>query len=120
MTPKQDLAKERTDWAEDRTRLAAERTFAGWVRTGLTIVIVAMGLQALFEPVDPTWLPRTISTSFLVAALLVFLGAWFEARKSCRNLAMHDAAAMPIRRITILSVLLSCGTVAIGVTLWLL
>ena len=29
-----ELAESRTDFAEDRTVLANERTFAGWLRTG--------------------------------------------------------------------------------------
>lgn len=120
MTPKQDMARERTEWAEDRTRLAAERTFAGWLRTGLTIVVVAMGLQALFGPVQPTWLPKTIATVFLLGALTIFAAAWAEARASLRELDSHEAEAMSLWRITLLSGLLAVGTVAIGATLWLL
>lgn len=32
----QSFVKEQTSWAHERTRLAKERTFASWLRTGLS------------------------------------------------------------------------------------
>ena len=120
MNPKHELAQERTNWAEDRTILAAERTFAGWIRTGLTIVVVAIGLHALFRVAEPGWLPRTVATLFLVAAFFVFIAAWSEARVSHRNFTTHGCRVQPMWRITLLCALLATGTLGIGVVLWLL
>ena len=115
-----DWAEDRTDWAEDRTRLAAERTFAGWVRTGLTAIVVALGLQAVFRPFEPTWMPKAVATAFLLTALVIFVAGWQEARRSCRAIDTHSADAQPLRRISVLSALLAVGTVGIGAVLWLL
>ncbi len=120
MTPKQDMAQERTEWAEDRTLLAAERTFAGWIRTGLTTIVVALGLQAVFGPFAPTWAPKAVATLFLAIALGIFLAAWLEARATLRRLEAHSASAQSSWRITLLSVLLSLATIGTGVVLWLL
>ncbi|HEY9553776.1 DUF202 domain-containing protein [Allosphingosinicella sp.] len=39
--------------AEDRTVLANERTFAGWVRTGLATIAIGLGFSALFRQMEP-------------------------------------------------------------------
>lgn len=120
MTPKQKMAQERTDWAEDRTVLAAERTFAGWIRTGLTIIVVAIALQGVFGPAEPTWLPKGVASGFLAAALLVFAAAWSEARVSHRNFSTHDCRVQPMWRVNLLTALLVVATVLTGTVLWLL
>ncbi|SPJ25778.1 DUF202 domain-containing protein [Palleronia abyssalis] len=120
MNPKQKMARERTDWAEDRTILAAERTYAGWVRTGLTAVVVAIGLQALFRLEEPAWLPRAVASVFLLGALLVFLAGWSEARISHRNFKTHGCRVQPFWRITLLTVILALGTMGTAAVLWLL
>lgn len=65
---------ERTDYAEDRTLLANERTFAGWGRTALASIGLGVGFQALFKTAEPAWVPKCISTLFvLLGILLVWL-----------------------------------------------
>ncbi len=120
MNPKNKMAQDRTDWAEDRTLLAAERTFAGWIRTGLTCVVVAIALQAVFGPAEPTWLPKAVASLFLLASLGVFVAGWFEARANNRSLAARACRAQPMRRITALCLMLSVATILLGVVLWLL
>lgn len=115
-----DFAEERTDFAEDRTVLAVERTFSGWIRTGLATAGVAIGLHAVFGLFQPAWVPKAAATVFLVAAQLIFLGAWLENRKSRRRLSNHTARMQPGIRIAILVALLSLGVIAIAVVLWLL
>lgn len=115
-----DWAEDRTRWAEDRTLFASERTFAGWTRTGLTAVAVALGLHAVFGVSEPPWAPKAVATLFLVAALVVFVAAWREARASRSRLSSHDVQPQPAFWTTALTVLLSIGTVGIGVVLWAL
>jgi putative membrane protein len=69
---KTKLAEDRTDLAEDRTILANERTFAGWMRTGFAAVGVGLGFQALFNKMEPDWVPKGIATAFLLIAMIVF------------------------------------------------
>ena len=113
-------AEDRTDLAEDRTILAVERTFSGWIRTGLATAAVAIGMQAVFGPFQPTWIPKAVATVFLLAAQLIFLFAWLANRNSHRRLSSHTARPQPSGRIAVLVLLLSAGTVGIGMVLWLL
>ncbi|WP_410217779.1 YidH family protein [Paracoccus sp. (in: a-proteobacteria)] len=117
---RKNWAEDRTDWAEDRTILAVERTFSGWIRTGLATAAVALGLHAVFGPFQPTWVPKAVATIFLLAAQLIFLGAWLENRKSRSRLSSHQARHQPAGRITLLTVLLSLGIAGTGLVLWLL
>ncbi len=100
--------------------LAAERTFAGWVRTGLTIIVLAIGLQALFRAAEPTWLPKAIASLFLITAILIFAAAWREAIISHRNFTNHGCTVQPIWRVSLLCALLIVGTTGTGLVLWLL
>jgi putative membrane protein len=77
--------RRRTDLAEDRTILASERTFAGWSRTSLGCIAIGIGFHALFNRMQPDWVPRTIASWFLLlAALIVWLAAR-RLRPSCAN-----------------------------------
>ena len=78
----------KTQLAEDRTLLANERTFAGWLRTGLAAIGVGVGFSALFQTLEPAWLPRAIASLFL----LVGAGVTFSAqRRACTVVARMDA-----------------------------
>ena len=76
MTKSNEMARERTDWAEDRTILANERTYAGWMRTGMASVALALGLRALFGPFEPTWLPKLVASIFIGTGIMIFYLAW--------------------------------------------
>ena len=110
----------RTDWAEDRTIMANERTFAGWVGTGMGAIGLAIGLQAVFGAFDPTWLAKAVATLFLGIALTIFWSARSQAMKTYQRLTEHDAEAHEARDFTRIVLLLSVGTFGIGVILWLI
>lgn len=118
MSPKEDLAEDRTDLAEDRTMLAAERTLSGWIRTGLAAAGVAIGLHAVFGPFQPTWVPKAAATAFLVAAQVIFIGAWLQHSRSRRRLTNEVARLQPRVRIAALVLLLSAGNIVISAVLW--
>ncbi|APX91030.1 hypothetical protein BV394_07150 [Brevirhabdus pacifica] len=114
------MAEKRTFWAEDRTLLANERTFAGWLRTGMASLAVAIGLRAVFGAFDPTWVAKLVATIFIALAIVVF---WVARREACRTLGRmerHTARPLDSSRITFLANGLSVGAVAVGVVLWLL
>lgn len=118
MPLKKELAEDRTDFAEDRTVLAVERTFSGWIRSGLAAAGVAIGLHAVFGVFQPAWVPKAAATVFLVAAQVIFVGAWLENRRSRRRLSNHTARLQPGSRLGFLILLLSVGNLAIAVVLW--
>lgn len=61
--------------AEDRTLLANERTFAGWARTAFAAIGIGLRFNALFKTLEPLWLPKAISTAFLLIAIFVIVVA---------------------------------------------
>ncbi|MEP3945475.1 DUF202 domain-containing protein [Ascidiaceihabitans sp.] len=67
-----DSSQTRTDWAEDRTVLANERTVAAWMGMGLGAVGIAIGLKAVFGATDPIWVTKAVASIFLVVAIGVF------------------------------------------------
>ncbi|WP_374406287.1 YidH family protein [Pelagerythrobacter sp.] len=115
-----ELAGQRTDLAEDRTMLANERTFAGWMRTGLAAVGIGVGFNALFEEMQPSWLPRAIASCFVLAGMVVF---FLAERHSCIVLERLDAHSVrPVRRMNLRLVvgMMSLGSFVLLVSLWFL
>ena len=117
---KTDWAEARTDWAEDRTILANERTFAGWMRTGMAAIAIAVGLRAVFQAAEPTWLPKGVATIFLVAAVIIFWSARRNACKAQHRLNAHKAETQTREIFTLLASVFSVSAVAVGVVLWTL
>ncbi|MEM9797513.1 MAG: DUF202 domain-containing protein [Pseudomonadota bacterium] len=117
---KTDWAEWRTDWAEDRTVLANERTFAGWMRTGMAAIAIAVGLRAVFNEAEPTWVPKAVATLFILAALTIFYAAWKNSCKGQRRLDTHDTEEQETRTFGLLASIFSIGAVAVCVVLWTL
>ncbi len=46
--------------AEERTILANERTYSGWVRTALACEGVGLGFHAVMRNSQPAWMPMAI------------------------------------------------------------
>ena len=113
-------AEDRTDWAEDRTVLANERTFAGWMRTGMAGVAIAVGLRAVFDEANPTWLPKAVASVFLLTAILIFWTARRNARTAHARLTAHHAESQSTRVFTVVAALFSMAAIAVGGILWAL
>ena len=111
---------DRTDYAEDRTILASERTFASWLRTGYAGIAIGLAFNALFVRMEPEWVPRLIATAFLSIAIFIFIAADRRASAVLNRLKAHtvtNAGSSNLRLITITSVL---ATLALIVAMWLL
>ena len=68
------LMDPRTRWAATRTRLAEERTFNAWLRSGLGIMAFSLAI-ARFVSIDPSWFTDLIALLFFViGALMIILG----------------------------------------------
>ena len=63
-----------TRLAADRNILAAERTYAAWVRTGLFALASGIGARALLSTVVPHWLVMA-DASMLIAFSIFCFGA---------------------------------------------
>ena len=115
--PPQSDAK--TELAEDRTVLSTERTFAGWMRTGLASIGVGVGFSALFRAMEPTWVPRLIATAFLLLGAFIVLTAERRARAMRGRMSTHyvsTARPMNLRVIAFITIVATAGLIA---AIWL-
>lgn len=112
-------ARLRTDFAEDRTILASERTFGSWLRTGFAAIGIALGFHALFGRIHPLWLPRAIATAFLGIAILIFVAAERRACAVHARLHAHQVETIKITRIRLITIVAVLATVALAAALWL-
>lgn len=110
----------RTQWAEDRTILANERTFSSWMGTGLACVGVAIGLKAVFGAFDPTWIAKLVASLFLGIAIMIYWMAQNQACKTLKRLSENDAEALPGKDFRKLAIAMTIATLGTGVVLWLL
>lgn len=109
----------RTDLAEDRTILANERTFAGWMRTALASVAIGVGFHALFPAMQPAWLPRAIATGFLLLAVFVVVSAERRAAAVMRRLSAHVVTSARPMNLKILVGAIALGSLALIAAIWL-
>ena len=115
-----ELARKRTDFSEDRTVLANERTFASWLRTGIASAAIGLGFQALFVRMAPWWAPRAIASIFLLLAILIFV---FAERRSCavlERLSAHQVKPFRNTRLRLMTIAASIGVVALLAAMWFL
>ena len=116
---KEKLAEDRTDLAEDRTILANERTFAGWMRTGFAAVAVGLGFQALFEKMEPAWVPKLIATAFMLIGLVIFVAAERRACSILARLHSHRVETVRIRNLRLITLAIAVAILALIAALWL-
>jgi putative membrane protein len=115
-----DLARMRTDFAEDRTVLANERTFASWTRTGFAAIGIGLGFHALFGRIEPLWLPRAVATAFLAIAIIIFIAAERRACVVIRRLHTHKVETVKIGVVRLITIVTVAATLALIAAIWLL
>jgi putative membrane protein len=120
MADREPLGAVRTDLAEDRTVLANERTFAGWLRTGFAAVGIGLGFHALFNRLEPGWVPRAIATAFLLIAIAIFVGAERRACAVFARLHTHRVQSVNIRNLRLITIAAVTATIALIAVMWLL
>lgn len=99
--------------------LANERTFAGWLRTGLGCVAVGLAFQALFEKMEPAWVPKAIATAFIAIGILVFTLARRNACAVLRRIKPHEVKPVGAATLELTTWVLSLGAAALIAALWL-
>jgi putative membrane protein len=114
------LARKRTDFAEDRTVLANERTFASWLRTGFAGIGIGLGFHALFGRIEPLWLPRAVATAFLIIAIIIFAAAERRATVVIRWLHTHEVETVKIGVVRLIIFVTVGATLALIAAIWLL
>lgn len=95
----------RVELAFSRTHLANERTYAAWLRTGLSIAAAGYGIARLV-PVprrEATYAALTGGLLVFIGAVLIIMGAW-SYRQTHVRLCRAGAPPTPIVRSTIYAV----------------
>jgi putative membrane protein len=115
-----DEAEERTQFAEDRTLLANERTFGGWVRTSIGAIGLGLGFHALFQKIEPAWVPKAIASLFFLLACLVVIFAERRGNAVRRRLSEHSVDTLRGMNMLLISVALCTGSLALLAAVWLL
>jgi len=115
-----ELANERTEMAEDRTIMANERTFAGWARTGMAAMGIALGFNALFGRLEPSWIPKAIASGFLLIAITIFVSAYLRAKALFERLETHSVNRISHRNLIIVTCAMIAGASALIVCVWML
>ena len=73
----EQTSQERPDYAEQRTLLANERTYAAWVRTGLTALAAGIAFERFIPGTIPGWSVRAIAVILILfGAACFWLGLW--------------------------------------------
>ena len=106
--------------AGERRDLAEDRTFAGWMRTGLGAVGIGLGFQALFGAIEPVWVAKALATIFLLIGIFIF---WRAQRRACQMFARldtHEVDTAPRRDLRIKAYALSIGATGLIAALWAL
>ena len=114
------MTEPQVEMAEDRTILANERTFAGWLRTGFASVGIALAFNALFVRLEPPWVPKAVATAFCGIAVLIFVTA---ERRACRvqaRLHAHKVKTVRTSGLRLIVVLTVGATLALAASIWLL
>ena len=115
-----ELARVRTDYSEDRTVLATERTFAGWLRTGYAGIGIGLAFNALFGRVEPVWVAKLIATAFLLIAVAIFVAAERRACTVFDRLKTHKVQSVRITTVRLLTLANVLATAALIAAIWLL
>ena len=113
-------AELRTDLAEDRSIMAMERTFAGWMRTAFAAIGIGLGFRAVFGEFQPPWLAKAIATMFIVGGAWLAITAERRAAKTLGRLDPHKFEAISRPNFKIMAYAVAIGAAVLTAGLWLL
>jgi len=106
--------------ADHNTILANERTYAAWVRTGLTALVTGLGVERFLGGVIPDQVIRAISMSLLSFSIMSFvIGAWRYVAVGSK-IPEHKKFGTPTPIILLLSILLIIVSILAIIGLWLI
>lgn len=113
-------AEFRTDLAEDRSIMAMERTFAGWMRTAFAAIGIGLAFRAVFGEFDPPWLARAIATVFILAGGWLAITAQRRACRTIERLSTHKFEAISTPNFRLLAYAVAAGSLLLTAGLWIL
>ena len=102
---------EHTSWAYERTRLAKERTFAAWVRTGLSSIAVGLAIVKLLPSVQPRWLLHTIGILFVGTGGTLFVLGYRTYHIVIKKLEQEGFEGFPTELMGVLTAVFVLGAI---------
>ncbi|AKM08999.1 YidH family protein [Croceicoccus naphthovorans] len=110
----------RTELAEDRTIMAVERTFAGWMRTSFAAIGIGLAFKALFGELDPPWLARVIATIFILLAAFLAITAERRACRAVTRMKTHSVDSPDAPHLRYVAWAVAAGSVVLAIAIWLM
>lgn len=118
--PREKFAAFRTDLAEDRTIMAMERTFAGWLRTAFAAIGIGLAFHVVFGEFDPPWLAKAIATMFILAGGWIGYAAQRRTRATLGRLHSHEMKTASSPNFRLLGYAVLWGALLLSAGLWVL
>ncbi len=113
-----EVEPNRTNLALDRTILANERTYAAWIRTGISSLIAGLAVEKFLLEAIPLWGIHAISITFIVfSGVAFFLAAW-RYRHFMVRMEDIDIAMVPLLVMRLISLVLIISAAVAFVGLW--
>ncbi len=103
--------------AEERTILANERTYSGWVRTALACEGVGLGFHAVMRNSQPAWLPEVAAGLFILTGILLILFAHRRAQHILARLENYGTPLLPPARLGWITTALVIASIGLAVVL---
>ena len=101
---------------EEKIRMGMERTFNGWIRTGL--LLIGIGVIAAEDVIDlePEWLWWIVGLLFLVTGIIILFYSFWEYYINLRKLQQdkdEDVQGIPVWLMGLISGLMIIGSLLI-------
>ncbi len=91
---------------------------ASWLRTGYGAIGIGLAFQALFNKVEPGWVPRLIATGFLATAILMFVSAERRASAVFDRLDEHRVVSVNMQTLRLVVAISVLACVAMMIVIW--
>lgn len=112
-------AEVRSDYTEDRTLLANERTYAAWVRTGLAALVAGIAFERFVPGTIPFWSVRVIAVILILYSAACFYLAFWRYRHLGAKFPHLKLLVISTPFIAMLTMLLILASFLALVGLWL-
>lgn len=112
-------AEVRSDYTEDRTLLANERTYAAWIRTGLAALVAGIAFERFVPGTIPFWSVRVIAVILILYSAACFYLAFWRYRHLGAKFPHLKLLVISTPFIAMLTMLLILASFLALVGLWL-
>jgi putative membrane protein len=109
----------RADYAEDRTLLANERTYAAWIRTGLAALVAGIAFERFIPGTIPAWSVRLIAVILILYSVACFYLAFWRYRHLGLKFPHLKLLVISTRFIAAITMLLVVASLLALIGLWL-